>query len=943
VINIGGHQLQNVFAQSVPFLPSPCQIEIPQPPVIPSKSDKEESWQKPSVPHEEPNVIQTPDLMKNPYSSQPQMDKKQPEFPPNDMLRTFNITQEETVKAHNQFLDFSIQLQKAMGETLMYQNALLAKGGGEIKVPESSPQPDLIPDTPSVPPAFSREMCMEFAVGSVGRVLGPEFAIVDTYPARVRLPDEPLMLVDRILEVEGEKGSLTSGRVVTEHDVKDGAWYLDGNRAPVCISVEAGQADLFLSGYLGIDLKVKGLRTYRLLDAKVSFHRQLPQPGDTIRYEIHIDKFIRQQDTYLFFFRYEGYIGDSHLITMTDGCAGFFTAKEVEESGGIILTTSETASMPGKRPADWKPLAPMAAEKYSDHQIQALQKGNLSACFGTAFEHKVLAESLHLPAGRMHLIHRVLTLEPDGGRFGLGRIVAEADIHPDDWFLTCHFVDDKVMPGTLMYECCAHALRIFLQRMGWITNKPGVCYGPKLDVPVRLKCRGPVTPTTKHVQYEVIFKEIGYDPEPYAIADALMYADGHRIVFFEDMSLKLTGITRDEIEAVWQQSVYTEPAKAIFTHQHILEFAVGRPSKAFGDRYKIFDQQRKIARLPGPPYCFIDRITKTAPAPWELKPDGWVEAEVDVSAADWYFIADRSGAMPFCVLLEIALQPCGWLAAYAGSALHSESDLKFRNLGGNGIVHRHIPPEDRILTMRSRLTKVAKAADMIVENFDFEVLADGQPVYTGDTYFGFFTKSALENQKGLPQKDHSPSAPLSSMVNLENNGILETSAPFLPQDAQKTETKPSFARMSLPAKALLMVDRITAFAPTGGPKGLGYIRGEKKVNPKEWFFDAHFYQDPVCPGSLGIESFLQLLKFYAKKLWPDLSATHCFEIIPKHTHNWTYRGQIIQTNQLVTIEAVITKIIKTPMPMFFADGWLSVDGLYIYKMENFGLRLVQQG
>ena len=117
-------------------------------------------------------------------------------------------------------------------------------------------------------------------------MLGPEFDIVDTYKARVRLPDEPLMLVDRILSVEGEKLSLGSGRVVTEHDVRADAWYLDGNRAPVCISVEAGQADLFLSAYLGIDHQVKGRRTYRLLDAVIRFHRGLPQPGETIRYEI---------------------------------------------------------------------------------------------------------------------------------------------------------------------------------------------------------------------------------------------------------------------------------------------------------------------------------------------------------------------------------------------------------------------------------------------------------------------------------------------------------------------------------------------------------------------------------------------------------------------------------------------------------------------------------
>ena len=175
-------------------------------------------------------------------------------------------------------------------------------------------------------------------------MLGPEFAVVDTYPARVRLPDEPLMLVDRILSIEGQKGSLGPGRIVTEHDVLPGAWYLDGGHAPVCISVEAGQADLFLCAYLGIDLVVKGKRTYRLLDATVKFHRELPLPGETIRYEIEISKFIRQGETYLFLFSFKGFIGDMPLITMTDGCAGFFTEEEVKNSGGIILTEDDIAA-----------------------------------------------------------------------------------------------------------------------------------------------------------------------------------------------------------------------------------------------------------------------------------------------------------------------------------------------------------------------------------------------------------------------------------------------------------------------------------------------------------------------------------------------------------------------------------------------------------------------
>ena len=55
------------------------------------------------------------------------------------------------------------------------------------------------------------------------------------------------------------------------------------------MAVEAGQADLFLSGFLGIDFATRGLAVYRLLDAAVTFHRGLPAAAQVIRYDIRIE------------------------------------------------------------------------------------------------------------------------------------------------------------------------------------------------------------------------------------------------------------------------------------------------------------------------------------------------------------------------------------------------------------------------------------------------------------------------------------------------------------------------------------------------------------------------------------------------------------------------------------------------------------------------------
>src|SRR5205085_2837487 len=132
-----------------------------------------------------------------------------------------------------------------------------------------------------------------------------------------------------------------------------------------------------------------------------------------------------------------------------------------------------------------------------------------------------------------------------------------------------------------------------------------------------------------------------------------------------------------------------------------------------------------------------------------------VEAEYDVPADAWYFAAYRRPLMPFAVLLEIALQPCGWLAAYMGSALTSELDLSFRNLGGRATQHRTITPETGRLRTRVESTKVSNAGGMLIQHYAFSMRdRANRLVYDGTTYFGFFSKSALAQQVGV--RDYSP-------------------------------------------------------------------------------------------------------------------------------------------------------------------------------------------
>src|SRR5947209_15372076 len=110
------------------------------------------------------------------------------------------------------------------------------------------------------------------------------------------------------------------------------------------------------------------------------------------------------------------------------------------------------------------------------------------------------------------------------------------------------------MAGTLMYECCLHSLRGFLLRLGWVGDKAECTFEPVPGVASRLRCRGQVTATTKTVAYEVAIKELGYGPEPFAIADVTMFADGKPIVDVQDMTLRVSGLTREKIHRQWEPS-----------------------------------------------------------------------------------------------------------------------------------------------------------------------------------------------------------------------------------------------------------------------------------------------------------------------------------------------------------------------------------------------------
>jgi 3-hydroxymyristoyl/3-hydroxydecanoyl-(acyl carrier protein) dehydratase len=137
-----------------------------------------------------------------------------------------------------------------------------------------------------------------------------------------------------------------------------------------------------------------------------------------------------------------------------------------------------------------------------------------------------------------------------------------------------------------------------------------------------------------------------------------------------------------------------------------------------------------------------------------------------------------------------------------------------------------------------------------------------------------------------------------------------------------------------------MLDRITGYIPDGGSHGLGWLRAEKDVDADDWYFKAHFFQDPVQPGSLGVQAICSLLQWYLLQRGAD-AGLRVWPIRTGHRVTWKYRGQVVPTDGRVTVELDVTGHGTDAYgPYATADGWLWVDGRRIYQVTGLGMRLV---
>ncbi len=351
------------------------------------------------------------------------------------------------------------------------------------------------------------------------------------------------------------------------------------------------------------------------------------------------------------------------------------------------------------------------------------------------------------------------------------------------------------------------------------------------------------------------------------------------------------------------------PDSAPFTPWHLFEFATGNISNCFGPDFDIYNEpgkQRIPPRTPCGDLQVVTQVVDVQGKRLDFKNPASCTSEYYVPEDAWYFSKNSiDNWIPYSIIMEIALQPNGFISGYMGSTLkYPEKNLFFRNLDGSGDLIKQIDLRGKTIVNKSLLLSTSMAGGAIIQSFTFDLLVEGETFYQGSAVFGYFSAESLTNQLGIDNGQISHAWFVDNNIpaaQIERFDLSDAAMPLFHAPA----TQPHYR---LAGGQLHFVDHV-AIVEGGGKAGVAYIYGERTIDASDWFFRYHFHQDPVMPGSLGVEAIIELLQVYALKNGLGAQFNNPRFIAPVSKVEWKYRGQITPLNKQMSLDVHITAII----------------------------------
>ncbi|OIJ97377.1 hypothetical protein BIV23_31275 [Streptomyces monashensis] len=569
-------------------------------------------------------------------------------------------------------------------------------------------------------------------------------------------------------------------------------------------------------------------------------------------------------------------------------------------------------------PPEPRPLARTAETRLTAPGLEALGAGDIARVLGSAFDQSG-QPPVALPAPwPARLLETATLLDPRGGRYTQGLLHATTRLpHGDDH--DGH--DDR---AALAWPHCVAAalelLRVHAFHQGLHLCLPGARATMPDRRPVLVEVLDTPAPPGAELRLEAELTATGMLPRPYATADCRITVDGRPLVRLRDLGVVLKeGPEEDVLDPDRLSRRTSVTGKRVLADElHTAIFAEGDLGTVPlpGTTTRVTGRVRP--RLPRGDFRMLDRVVESDGAWGRYRPGTQGLAEYDVPPDPWY-VQENGGTMPQLALMETALQAAGLFSGMLGVAgEYPDRHLSCRNLDGRARLLRHVDTPGTTVEQHITLRSHSALPGGFLHRYDFQLRAGGEPFYVGEAVHGFFTPELLAEQQGLDGGTYRPP-------------WLERHPPA-PADILRFDLR----RAPQPGRGRLALLEDVTLVPGGGDHGAGYVLCDKPVRRDDWFFHHHFFQDPVMPGSAGVQMLYQAVHAYALHtgLLDHLVRPRLYIALGEELH-WSYRGQILREHRRVRGEAHIHQVRREDRQVLLrADGSVWRDDLRIYQVDN---------
>ncbi|WP_246096154.1 beta-ketoacyl synthase [Streptomyces botrytidirepellens] len=584
----------------------------------------------------------------------------------------------------------------------------------------------------------------------------------------------------------------------------------------------------------------------------------------------------------------------------------------------------ERAPVPVTSEARFKPLARTAVGALDATALAALAVGDIAGVFGTQYRQDGANPDIRTSGT---LLTSVTGMSLHGGPYGRGRLAARA----------VGAIDRDVVVDAVVQAAEVFALYLGLHLcFADATLVRGIPWLPA--EPVRVEFDQELSAEHKAVDLVVDVSAVDLVPRPFLRVDAELLVGGVAVGRVAGVTVAVCekpgvsiGPEHGGKPARWLGRLGRFGDRAMLGEFHLAQLCRGDHGIALGPEFAHYSSI-KSTRPPDRGLLLVDRIMDMTGERGILS-RGSHRTEYDSPADSWYYEETANASMPNCVHMESSLQAALILGYFLGPTLSaSDAAVSLRNLGGTATVLREVDLRDKTIVQDSDLLSTSPVPGATLQTFAYTACVDGEPFYSGETLFGYFSDAAMANQTGLDAGRHVPTW----------------------WDAQRsrpaTRTIDIVARRADPAARLVsrghlaLLDAVQV-VDGGGEFGLGYLRAVQPIDPEHWVFTRHFRYDPVIPGSFGVEAVVHAMQEWLldSGLGDDLRDPG-FVLPVGLPFTWKYRGQFLPTDGQYVLEVHIKSVEHRPGRVrAVGDASMWKPGLRIYELTDIAVELREEG